>query len=302
MRVEIATSNKGLYKNLPRTVTEVRRMVSADRQREVWDGEGDFLSFVQRRIDSLDALNQVAASTITDAILRNYEWRALDPRVRRELIRRWRESRREEDGKPDARVHRTKDDMGHGKSDEHRKPHTRPKQKRDKPRPAKHKPKPGRKGKICVRHRAGPHGKVVYIRVSRNAWPAHQKHGDAIVADKFCKLPGGGPKDPPGCHPPDPPEWPCIPDPIPTGDPEWTSGLGFFVGISDLKYNTYVPPVYDENPYVFGFEEQPDGFLHLGPGEEWTSEWIEGQIIRGLSVDCSGTYRLNYVTNGSFEL
>ena len=36
--------------------------------------------------------------------------------------------------------------------------------------------------KITICHKAGPNGKRVTLKVSANAWPAHQRHGDTLGA------------------------------------------------------------------------------------------------------------------------
>ena len=36
--------------------------------------------------------------------------------------------------------------------------------------------------KIQICHKAGPNGKRVTLKVSANAWPAHQRHGDTLGA------------------------------------------------------------------------------------------------------------------------
>ncbi|MBT5032394.1 MAG: hypothetical protein HOM55_08895 [Proteobacteria bacterium] len=52
--------------------------------------------------------------------------------------------------------------------------------------------------KIDICHIAGPHGHVVEISISYNAWPAHDMHGDS---EGNCDA---IPDDPPTCDPTDP--------------------------------------------------------------------------------------------------
>lgn len=87
------------------------------------------------------------------------------------------------------------------------------------------------------------------------------------------------------------------------GDAEesFESAIGYFVSLSRVGYYTEEPPVRVDNPVVYDFATEPDGFLRLGPGETWASPWYEGEILRGMSVDVIGDYRLSYISNGSFE-
>jgi hypothetical protein len=110
------------------------------------------------------------------------------------------------------------------------------------------------------------------------------------------------PTDPPP-EPPNPPPWPSDPDPPirPPGEP-WRSDVGYFVTLSDIKYYDEEPQIWDRLYYEFDFEERPLGVLNLMPGQEWVSEEVTGQVIRGLDVGAYGTHRLSYITNGDFSL
>jgi hypothetical protein len=154
----------------------------------------------------------------------------------------------------------------------------------------------------------------VHDRLTRakKKWKRRKKRihdPDSPPTDPSCETPVTPPTTPLPEQPPDPPRQPPTPDPIDTEpDPpvddgrEWVSGQGFFVSVSNVRYYTFTPPVVQENPLVWDFDEEPNSILLLNPGQSWETEWNESEIIRGLTVDAYGTHRLNYSYNGNFEL
>lgn len=110
------------------------------------------------------------------------------------------------------------------------------------------------------------------------------------------------PPAPPPPQPPPPVTWPSTPDaPGPPQD-HWHSDLGYFVSLSDVKYYDEEPPIRDSLIYEFDYEDHPFGFLSLGPDDEWESDEIVGEVIRGIDVGIYGQHRLSYASNGDFTL
>lgn len=88
----------------------------------------------------------------------------------------------------------------------------------------------------------------------------------------------------------------------PVSRSEHNSKVGYFASIKRLEYYSEIPKLYS-SPYItIGFEDREDEHLTLSAGEEWKSEWYETEILRGVNIDVIGKYRLNYLSNGSFEL
>lgn len=121
-------------------------------------------------------------------------------------------------------------------------------------------------------------------------------------------------KSPPGSSPlsgvpvpapPDPPPPRSQPDPPAPPDEgdgrELRGSVGYFASISRFGYYTEEPPVENRNPVIYEFNDMPDGFLRLASGETWTSEWHEGEILRGINVDVVGDVRLNWLKNGDLS-
>lgn len=86
-------------------------------------------------------------------------------------------------------------------------------------------------------------------------------------------------------------------------DPRETyrSRVGYNVSISDMYFYIEEPRVTDE-PYMhLDFADREEGHLALGAGQEWVSPWYESRVLRGVNVNVTGTHRLSYTFNGSFE-
>lgn len=114
------------------------------------------------------------------------------------------------------------------------------------------------------------------------------------VDEEFPPIP---PIRPPEPRPQESPPRPPLPRKV-----KWDSRVGYFVTLSDLTWYSEAPRIH-ESPYVdFHFTDRPNQYLSLNEGQTWESEWQQSGVIRGLNIDIVGKHKLNYSTNGDFEV
>lgn len=78
------------------------------------------------------------------------------------------------------------------------------------------------------------------------------------------------------------------------------SRVGYFVSISDFYFTESTSSISTSGRVSFEFEEE--GILFIEPGETWKSDWLEGEIIRGMDINAIGDTKWNYINNAGFEL
>lgn len=157
---------------------------------------------------------------------------------------------------------------------------------RQKSAPDKREPEPPeKKGRIRPRH---PQRPLERVKPKPSPKPIDESEGDIPA--------------PPRISPPSPTAHQSA---RPTPKPKkrsFTSRVGYFVAISELGFYESVPVEATERYIELDFHGEPDGYLSLKPGSAWVSSWYSGGVIRGLSLDVSGSHRLVYSKNGDFEV
>lgn len=83
---------------------------------------------------------------------------------------------------------------------------------------------------------------------------------------------------------------------------QYDSKIGYFTSLNNIEYFSEEPIFNDMSKIDIDLREEESNTLTLRPGESWQSEWYETSIIRGMDINVIGTHRLNYLSNGDFEL
>ncbi len=259
--------------------------VAQKASREVFTGKGSFVAFARGVAEKLGPAKQSRGVTGKEAqkLIGARNWSSLDPRARRELMAR---SIREnaESRLSDRLKERIKTDVKEKlrakgvKAPAGLRPSLPAKPAARLPKPAPAAPRPKKRGPLGRRPKSR-------------------------VPSKSPALPPPLGVSPPRAPQPVPRQSQPVPAKLPPEEPRppFKSDIGYFVSLSKIGYYTVEPPVRLDNPLVYDFAGEPDGILSLSPGQTWTSPWYEGEILRGMSVDAVGDWRLNYISNGSFE-
>lgn len=82
----------------------------------------------------------------------------------------------------------------------------------------------------------------------------------------------------------------------------YDSKVGYFTSMNNIEYFSEQPIFTKDATIDIDLSSGENDRLMLKPGDTWTSEWYETNIIRGLDINVIGTHRINYLSNGSFEL